>query len=124
MSYFENSWIANRILILDFLNFPPTRREKKWLEEITGLWNGVLWNETLINKNIIYNSNFLNSEQRNSLLSYEYFRSKWNLSVTGISRDGYSNIRVAIRDYRTNIANVSDFTNIYDNISLSRIIPK
>ena len=68
--------------------------------EITGLWNRVLWNETLTNKNIIYITDFLNSEQRNSLLSYEDFRLKWNLSMTDKSRDSYSNIRVAIRDYK------------------------
>ena len=73
-------------------------------KEITGLWNWVLWNETLSNKNIIYILNFLNSEQRNSLLFYEGFRLKWNLSMTDISRDSYSNIRVAIRNYRTYIA--------------------
>ena len=72
-------------------------------KEMTGLWNKVLWSDILIKKNIIYISDFIDSENTNCIMSYEKFCSKHILSCADISKDYYTNIRVAIRDYKSHI---------------------
>ena len=76
---------------------------------ITGLWGKVLWSNTLINKNVMYISDFLDNTTNDSIITYECFCEKYNLSCRDFPREKYSIIKMAIRDYRTHIVKVNDY---------------
>ena len=90
--------------------------------DITGLWGRVLWNNILINKNVIYISDFLDDTMNDSIISYEYFCEKYDISCLDFPRDKYSIIKMAIRDYRVHTVKVSDYTSFIENTALSHIV--
>ena len=57
----------------------------------------------------------------NTLLSYEDFCRKWSLLPTDISRNDYTNIRLAVRAYNKNLAKREGFNHIDESITISRI---
>ena len=91
-------------------------------KEITGLWNKILWNDILIKKNIIYISDIIDVENNNRIMSYENFCVKYNLSCSDISKDYYSNIKLAIRDYKSHTRNVNDYCLFDEKTVLARIM--
>ena len=55
-------------------------------------------------------------------MSYENFCSKHIFSCADISKDYYTNIRVAIRDYKSHTCNVNNYTLFEEKTVLARIM--
>ena len=91
-------------------------------QNITGLWNKVLWNEILIDKGIIYISHFLNNSPSKTMLSYEELCRKYHLLHSDITRNDYSNIRIAVKSFINRYSEEEAFSHIDEDSVLSRII--
>lgn len=90
-------------------------------KSITGMWNKVLWNNLPISNNILYIADFLDNNS-NTIMPYEVFCNKYNISCLDFPQNSYSNIKMAIRDYRTYTINTSKYTSFYEKTILAHII--